>query len=73
METLKNVILCPFCGHLSQMLWVHGHGQCAICGMTIDECCRGEQACEIEDPQKRKAKKKITPQKEEPNNETTKP
>lgn len=55
------------------MLWVHGHGQCAICGMTIDECCRGEQAFEIEDPQKRKAKKKITPQKEEPNNETTKP
>jgi hypothetical protein len=23
---------------------VHGHGQCSVCGINIDECCRGEGA-----------------------------
>lgn len=24
------------------MVWVHGHGQCAVCHTNVDECCRGE-------------------------------
>jgi hypothetical protein len=44
MEQPKNIFICPFCGHLTKIVWVHGHGQCLICGTTIDECCRGEQA-----------------------------
>jgi len=23
---------------------VHGHGQCSVCGINIDECCTGEGA-----------------------------
>lgn len=49
MEPGKTLFICPFCGHLSKMIWVHGHGQCAVCGITIDECCRGEQSdCTID-------------------------
>lgn len=48
MEQKVPIFICPYCGHLTKMIWVHGHGQCAICGVTIEECCRGEQAvCEV--------------------------
>ena len=33
---------CGFCGNDSDLIWVHGHGQCKKCGYNIDECCRGE-------------------------------
>lgn len=36
---------CLYCGNIAELVWVHGHGQCARCGTNIDECCRGEQ-CE---------------------------
>lgn len=35
--------LCPYCGHHAPIVWVHGHGQCSICHINVDECCRGEQ------------------------------
>ena len=49
MQTLQekningNLIVCQWCGQLSQIIWVHGHGQCSLCGTNIEECCRGEQ------------------------------
>lgn len=35
-------VRCNYCGNDSQIIWVHGHGQCRVCGTNIDECCRGE-------------------------------
>lgn len=34
---------CVYCGAVSPIVWVHGHGQCAGCGINVEECCRGEQ------------------------------
>ena len=42
-NTKENLIVCQRCGQPSQIIWVHGHGQCSLCGTNIDECCRGEQ------------------------------
>lgn len=33
---------CAYCGSQAGMVWVHGHGQCASCGINVEECCRGE-------------------------------
>lgn len=33
---------CLFCGQEAELIWVHGHGQCAACGTNAEECCRGE-------------------------------
>jgi hypothetical protein len=35
--------VCPWCCQPSEIIWIHGHGQCSLCGTNIDECCRGEQ------------------------------
>jgi predicted Zn-ribbon and HTH transcriptional regulator len=32
---------CPACGHALQLIWVHGHGQCATCGINLNPCCDG--------------------------------
>jgi hypothetical protein len=32
---------CPVCGHPSELVWVHGHGQCRICGVNVEPCCQG--------------------------------
>lgn len=45
--TSDKKIICQWCGHLSELIWVHGHGQCSVCGINIDECCRGE-FCEFQ-------------------------
>lgn len=37
--------ICLWCGQPAEIIWVHGHGQCANCGYNIDECCRGEMLC----------------------------
>jgi len=39
----KNRSHCLFCGNKSDIIWVHGHGQCSVCGINVDECCRGER------------------------------
>ncbi len=31
---------CPYCRH-DQVVHVHGHGQCARCGINIEPCCDG--------------------------------
>lgn len=41
MECQKTFI-CNWCNQPSTIIWVHGHGQCSVCGYNIDECCRGE-------------------------------
>jgi hypothetical protein len=41
-EQNNQLIICPWCGHISQIIWVHGHGQCGICNINTEECCRGE-------------------------------
>ncbi|WP_185958404.1 hypothetical protein [Fodinibius sediminis] len=33
---------CVYCGTKAPLVWVHGHGQCARCGINVEECCRGE-------------------------------
>ena len=35
-------VLCNWCNQPSTIIWVHGHGQCSVCGINIDECCKGE-------------------------------
>ncbi len=34
---------CPMCADptILQVIWVHGHGQCANCGINIEPCCAG--------------------------------
>ncbi|MGC6484808.1 MAG: hypothetical protein ACON4P_03965 [Candidatus Puniceispirillales bacterium] len=32
---------CLFCGRPEQLIWVHGHGQCAHCGVNAMPCCDG--------------------------------
>lgn len=45
----SNAFQCPYCGMVSHIVWVHGHGQCDRCKINVDECCRGEDAtCRLE-------------------------
>ncbi len=37
--------ICQWCGQPNHIIWVHGHGQCSVCGYNIEECCKGE-TCE---------------------------
>lgn len=57
-EIDKNIIFCPYCGQVSKIVWVHGHGQCFVCKTVIDECCRGEQ--DLSSPEKNKSQIKTT-------------
>ena len=38
---------CPACGQPEQLVWVHGHGQCAHCHMNVMPCCDGAD-CETD-------------------------
>jgi len=33
--------VCPACSAPLQLVWVHGHGQCANCATPIVACCMG--------------------------------
>ena len=33
---------CIACGQPENIIWVHGHGQCAHCKMNVMPCCDGE-------------------------------
>lgn len=37
-----QISICQWCGYPNYIIWVHGHGQCSVCGYNIDECCKGE-------------------------------
>lgn len=43
----ENLKICLWCGQPSEIIWVHGHGQCSNCGYNIDECCRGESCADL--------------------------
>ena len=32
---------CPMCATVLQVIWIHGHGQCAKCGINVEPCCSG--------------------------------
>ncbi len=36
--------LCPRCHTAMQPVEVHGHYQCSVCQLVINECCQGERA-----------------------------
>jgi len=36
---------CSFCGHLVELIHVHGHYQCPICKTNALPCCDGDN-CE---------------------------
>ena len=47
-DTIDETILspqCPACGQSEQIIWVHGHGQCAHCHTNVMPCCDGS-VCE---------------------------
>ena len=48
-EKKATITICPWCGSMVNLIWVHGHGQCSNCGTNIDECCRGENCNLLED------------------------
>lgn len=33
---------CLFCGHVVQLLYVHGHYQCPVCYTNALPCCDGD-------------------------------
>lgn len=39
---------CAWCGVPLQLVWVHGHGQCAACGINCEPCCAGAAARDCE-------------------------
>ncbi|HYC76311.1 MAG TPA: hypothetical protein VEI02_01675 [Planctomycetota bacterium] len=41
---------CPWCGQPACTVYVHGHGQCARCGVNIDPCCAGSPTYEDAPP-----------------------
>ncbi len=53
---LSGQRFCEWCGQLAIIVWVHGHGQCSVCGTNVDECCRGEN-CQDHSDQKPSAQK----------------
>ena len=34
---------CVFCGAPENIIWVHGHGQCAHCKTNSFPCCDGDE------------------------------
>ncbi|MGU9962456.1 MAG: hypothetical protein ACNYPF_05565 [Candidatus Puniceispirillales bacterium WSBS_2018_MAG_OTU23] len=40
---LRAISRCLFCGQPEQLIWVHGHGQCAHCGVNTWPCCDGAE------------------------------
>jgi len=46
MQELLNNNQCPRCQTSLKPVEVHGHVQCAVCHLYINECCQGEQ-CDL--------------------------
>ncbi len=45
----ESQVRCPYCQQISNIIFVHGHGQCSKCGVNIDECCNGEVCNAVEE------------------------
>ncbi|MDA9639714.1 hypothetical protein N9T38_01580 [SAR116 cluster bacterium] len=39
---MQSIARCLACGQPENIIWVHGHGQCAHCHMNVMPCCDGE-------------------------------
>lgn len=50
MQIGNDILICPYCGQLTKVVWVHGHGQCMFCKTNFDECCRGESMDDSNQP-----------------------
>ena len=37
----NGTTLCPWCHRECVVVYVHGHGQCSLCGVNIEPCCQG--------------------------------
>ena len=48
-NNMKN--RCVFCGAPEQIIWVHGHGQCAHCKTNAFPCCDGDECIVAQAPQ----------------------
>ena len=42
MTEARNNNLCPHCLCSLPPVEVHGHVQCSVCHLVINECCQGE-------------------------------
>ena len=42
--TKREIQICPACNKATEIMFVHGHGQCSFCKVNIDPCCSGETA-----------------------------
>lgn len=40
----RAIAPCVYCGARAGLVDVHGHRQCAACGVNTDPCCNGEQS-----------------------------
>ena len=65
----NNITTCLWCNQASTIIWVHGHGQCSICGTNIEECCRGENCFPAKDTDEVNANKYSNPEGIDPKNE----
>ena len=43
----QNRPRCQFCGQPEQIIWVHGHGQCAHCKINAFPCCDGDECMPV--------------------------
>ena len=41
---LDFLSICPACAKVTEIMVIHGHGQCSFCKTNIDPCCSGETA-----------------------------
>ena len=37
----RQVQICPACNRATEIVWVHGHGQCSFCKTNIDPSVGG--------------------------------
>lgn len=42
---MSNEMTCPRCQCTTTPVEVHGHTQCRVCKLVVEECCQGE-TCE---------------------------
>ena len=42
----REIQICPACNQATEIVFIHGHGQCSFCRNNIDPCCQGEMANE---------------------------
>ena len=40
----QKIQICPICNRATEIVFIHGHGQCSFCKTVIDPCCSGETA-----------------------------